>query len=413
MVRFWNVQRWQEIHRLAPIQEYDGGSLTALSCNPTGPLFSLGTDKGRIFLVNISIQSSMKILGSHYGPVTALCLGSNLLISSGADGSIRLWELLNINSHDLCVYRSVTLKSGSSAAIRSISLSTSQQVFISSDSDGCIHLWEVVSAELLAFYKGTKGPILDVIFSHNERWIIFANDQGLHLWEWQNEVPIRILTTRISIESLSLSPNDTLLACGNRNGSVELWDTISWNRLDTVEAHQGSVLVCIISEEKLISTGPDSSVKCWKITSDRQLLLQFETPPQLFLKDAIGEDISEISPTLKRIFKQQGVLLKKQGIVGIEQQSSMCISITQPEWYRHPHSIGKELLWTDSLVIASRLLEVVKEGVLDQVIASLEAGAEVGSRDENGNTPLHLALQKKTFKHSRSVAQIQCKSDYS
>lgn len=77
------------------------GYLTALTCSPTGKVLASADDHGVILLWDLASGKLIKRMKGHdRGGIWSLCWNAdgNLLMSGGADGTVRLWDTLKMDN---------------------------------------------------------------------------------------------------------------------------------------------------------------------------------------------------------------------------------------------------------------------------------------------------------------------------
>ena len=66
-------------------------------------------------------------------------------------------------------------------------------------------------------------------------------------------------------QSLAVSPDDTILVAGLRNGGIELFDLTTGEKITTLKGHTATVETLVFSHdaEMLVSTGQDGTILVW------------------------------------------------------------------------------------------------------------------------------------------------------
>ncbi|KAF2481550.1 transcription initiation factor TFIID, subunit TAF5 [Neohortaea acidophila] len=91
------VRMW-EIVRGSAVRLFTGhtGNVTALACSPSGHFLASADDRGEIILWNLPTGRLQKRMRGHgRGGIWSLdwCVESTLLVSGGADGTVRVWDV--------------------------------------------------------------------------------------------------------------------------------------------------------------------------------------------------------------------------------------------------------------------------------------------------------------------------------
>ena len=91
-VRMWDIQRGQAVR----IFTGHVGNVTALSCSPSGKMVASADDRGEIILWDLARGRLVKRMRGHgRGGIWSLdwSVESSVLVSGGADGTVRVWDV--------------------------------------------------------------------------------------------------------------------------------------------------------------------------------------------------------------------------------------------------------------------------------------------------------------------------------
>jgi len=93
----------------------------------------------------------------------------------------------------------------------------------------------------------------------------------LYALQYYGNGPVRIPVTN-SLQCLSVSPSQGLVAVGADDGSIYLWKSSDWSK-EALEGHQGAITdVSFAQDERtLLSSGIDGTLRWWDV-SDRKLV---------------------------------------------------------------------------------------------------------------------------------------------
>jgi len=139
-----------------------------------------------------------------------------------------------------------------------------------------VQLWDVTNGKLIANFSSEEPfHIFNLIFSPDGRMLASGDWNGaVHLWDVASGQVLRTLNGHTeSIESLAFSPDGRLLASGSFDGSVILWDVNSGQNIHSLEGHTDSVDGVVFSPDgSMIASGSqDNSVILWDAGNGQQL----------------------------------------------------------------------------------------------------------------------------------------------
>jgi WD40 repeat protein len=201
---------------------------TAVAFNPAGTMLaSAGADR-LVQVVNWPQETPAYRLDGHSGPVLAVAFSPDnaLLLTASADRSIKVWDaatgqLRRSFSHHTDIvhclaFRPARIDGGESS--RFLCASGSQ--------DKTVRVWQPVVGRMVRIVRGHEGPVLALAYSANGARLYSAgkegivrvidadSDQILHSWTANDDW----------IYGLVISPDGQVLATGDWNGIVKLWD---------------------------------------------------------------------------------------------------------------------------------------------------------------------------------------------
>jgi len=136
-----------------------------------GSMLLLGTGLGVIYRWDLVTKKVLPALEGHSDEVTGFhtALDGKTLISTGADGLIRLWSLRT--------GRQISQPDGYVSPIRGAYSSDGQYVSIA-DSKGRVDLWNAASGKLAGVLRERGSPVLNLIFSPDGKSLAVANAVG-------------------------------------------------------------------------------------------------------------------------------------------------------------------------------------------------------------------------------------------
>lgn len=273
-------------------QAFKADKLNALAYSPDGKWLALGGSCGKIFLINtISISTGKikveKTFDQHTSSVTGLVFhphDCNILISSGNDNKIILW---NIENGDAFIISQDYHREGASA----VAFHPGGHLLASSDYDGNIAIWNMQQlTEPVKVIKKT-GP---------------DNPTG----------------HRAMIYALQFDPTGEVLASCSLDHNIHIWDTASWECKKILQGHTAGIISIAFNPKQpnfLASGGDDFSIRFWDIQNNQILSKKKGTKS--------GVSYISLSPDEK-----QFAVASPDGVIGIWNSEQLVC-----EWYSDFH----------------------------------------------------------------------------
>ena len=165
--------------------------------------------------------------------------------------------------------------------ISAFAFSSDGKKLVSGTMGGKVQMWDTETGVALApFFEGQnmeeavegdpgnfrvtyRDAIRALAFSSNGRLLAVGSDQKIRLLGSREYPPLK--DTPRGTQALVFSSDDTILATGMRDGSVELWNLATGDKLRTLNGHTAIVEVVVFSPDgkKLVSTGQDGTILLW------------------------------------------------------------------------------------------------------------------------------------------------------
>jgi WD40 repeat protein len=245
----------------------------ALRFSPDGRWLASADDNGGVRLWNVAQPQDNVLLGRHQGNVRGLAFARGergpILVSTGYDGEVRLWDYGNpdaaavvIRGHDgeinvlaegaaergaptdllvtagydhsLRVWHTTSpfaephrvLRAGSAVADVAVNPSGTQLAAYATD-DEAIQIWDVQSGERGLLLERGDAPISALAYDRDGATLWSGSRDGaISHWDaGEGALLRRFRGSEDAISSLAASPDGGLLASGGEDGMIRLWTT--------------------------------------------------------------------------------------------------------------------------------------------------------------------------------------------
>ncbi|MDE0866981.1 MAG: DUF1559 domain-containing protein, partial [Rubripirellula sp.] len=293
-----DVPSGKERHRLPNfVLSNDIDSIMTFS--PDGRRLAASDADGGIWVHDVSTGARQAVLLGHAGEVYGLSFSPDgrRLISGGADMSVRLWDVASMRQ--IHIYRGHT--AGAGYGVLGVAFSSDGRRLVSSGYDMVVKVWDASFGEPTATETADNNTSLATEFSVDRRTSV----EYLTLSGHQR-----------SIEALSVSLDGTRAATASLDGTVQIVDLNSNERLLTFTGHDGvngrDAMVGAVAfspDGRLVASGSGGSGRLG-VTSEPGYILLWNSADGQLVHTLVGHKfpISQLqfTPDGKRLVSSSG-----------------------------------------------------------------------------------------------------------
>jgi serine/threonine protein kinase len=212
----WDLQTAQ---RIATFQRGDAG-LTAVAFAGAATRVATASNDGMIALWDVAQPSApLHVFDGHEKSVEALAYTPerSLLLSGGADKTMRLWDLPTLTQK--------RRYGGPRDMVSSVAFSHNGRLLAGGALDGRVRVWSVLSSRRLRTLRGHTGRVAAIAFAPHAQTLASAGSDGtVRLWDLKRGRTIRALTGHTGgATGVAFAPDGERLATAGANGMVRLW----------------------------------------------------------------------------------------------------------------------------------------------------------------------------------------------
>ncbi|MBY0527075.1 MAG: hypothetical protein K2R98_27015 [Gemmataceae bacterium] len=235
------------------------GAVNAVA--PGGTLVAGGTADNRLILWNAADGKVLSNGVAHGGPVTGVSFHpqATQLVTSGADGLVKLWALPPVPGRALAHPDGVT----------SIALSPDQKRLITGGTDKVVRSWNLTTNAIERQFPGHAGAVTAVALSPNGQLLVSGGDDAtIRFWNQTNGQQSDMFGGHAApVTTLAFHPANTQLLSASEDGTVKLWALPP--AAPKLFAHPDLLTSAAISPDgaKLLTGCNDKQARLWNLTS--------------------------------------------------------------------------------------------------------------------------------------------------
>ena len=139
-----------------------------------------------------------------------------------------------------------------------------------------VRLWDVVTQQNVSSFKHEDdyaSGVGAVSFSRNGRSVAAIGVDTVTAWDVTTGRIISNLRHTSSLRSVSFSPNTTTVAASGSDGTVQLWNVATQQKIGTLDGHMSNVSSVAFSHDgkTLASGSSDRTIKLWDLETQQEI----------------------------------------------------------------------------------------------------------------------------------------------
>jgi WD40 repeat protein len=142
-------------------------------------------------------------------------------------------------------------------------------------SDGEILLWDLAAGAVVQEAAWHQGTVVDLAFSPDGRQVASAGDREVIVSAARGGAVLRRLAVAgHSPSCLAFSPDGRLLAIGEQESNIRIWDVSADVQVHLLTGHDRRINDVVFSRTggRLASASDDGTVKLWDVSTGQELL---------------------------------------------------------------------------------------------------------------------------------------------
>lgn len=255
-IKLWDQKKGQCVWTIKGHQK----SVTSIAFSPDGKTLVSGSYDDTIKLWNLKTQSLIWTLEGYNVSINSVCFDPfrhNLVLGSD-DGEVKLWDIQK--------GRLIHILKGHSGPVRCVGYSPDGEIIASGGVDRKIKIWDAATGHLTNTLKSGASPITTVTFSPDGRMLASSTGRLLEFWDLESGSRVSYLRERErkGFKCISLSPDGKTLASGGGR-FIKLWKVKNRHFIKTLKGDFFEVYSLSFSHDgKILASGnEDSSVRLW------------------------------------------------------------------------------------------------------------------------------------------------------
>jgi RNA polymerase sigma factor (sigma-70 family) len=247
--------------RLRQFPSPQGANRAALS--PDGKTLAVGGIGTTLW--DVATGRRLKELDKEFAAsVTFAADGKTLAV--GTDKGVNLWDIAG--GKKVCQFNHAS-------TIRAVAFAFGGKVLASVGEDGTVRLWDVATGKESRRWDAGKGHFQSLAAAPAGAWLAHADEQVVRLLDADSGREVRLLGPKpYRAGKVAFSPDGKILACGQYDGAIYLWEVATGKQTARWRAPTPSIYALAFAPDGkvLVSAGHGGSdVRWWDVASGREI----------------------------------------------------------------------------------------------------------------------------------------------
>ncbi|XP_076671392.1 transducin beta-like protein 3 [Andrena cerasifolii] len=283
IVKVWEMRTGAEVYAqensITSAAKEGNVLITHLIFNSSDNSFAVVTGDHNIIIHSLTtFECTKQLVGYSDEILDIVYLGNNeshiVIATNSCD--IKLYDVSTMNCQILCGHTDIVLSLATTPA--------NIYLFLSSAKDNSIRVWlmdkETAKVSCIASAVRHTASVGSVAISQASlKYLVsVSQDSCLKLWNLPNNMEFKdaeslnvahtVLAHQKDINSVTVSPNDKLIATGSQDKTAKLWSANDLKLLGVFRGHRRGVWCVRFSpiDQVLLTTSADCTVKLWSLT---------------------------------------------------------------------------------------------------------------------------------------------------
>jgi serine/threonine protein kinase len=275
MVKTWDSESGAPLHSFVyarPVSETitNNTTVTAIVYSPNGKNVAIGYKNGAINYFPAD-QGTPLMRVENYPAVEDLAISADnrFIYASNGSRDISVWDI-QASKKDSTVLTNPT-------SVNNLSVSSDQQLLLAGGGGNSVYLWDLLESKNISSFPNLGGRVTDFDFSYDNKLVTIGLGTGV-IKVFATPAPADYSKTQVpllsipgyseQILSIASAPNQLIIASGNHEEGLKLWDTQSGENIFSLNQSRRSINEIYFSSDGLwlATSHAGGLLRVWDVT---------------------------------------------------------------------------------------------------------------------------------------------------
>ncbi len=236
-----------------------------------GRVLAVGCDNSTVQLWDYAGRSLKELVPGPGPPVKCLAYSHDgrFLATGYDDGGLILWGIENRRMIARFSDPGVSGKRAHSHGVTSLVFNLDDRLLVSSGGDDIIRIWDMAGKKLRSGLRGHLSSVFSVDISPDGRYLVSGSrDTSVILWDLEKATMIKILYQHGDlVQKVRYSPDGSLIASAGNDTDIKIWNVREDREELPLAGHENDVNSLDFSPDSrtIISGSRDYSIRFWDV----------------------------------------------------------------------------------------------------------------------------------------------------
>jgi len=282
LVKTWNsksgefLQNYSSTRSLSNSSDYSN-AVTAISYSVDGKNIAIGYKSGIINFFPVK-QGTATLTISEYPSVEDLAISADnrFIYASNGSKNINIWNIQDGKKGQTAL--------SNSTPVSNMTLSSDRQLLLAGGNGSSVYIWDLFEGKQINTFSNPGSRVTDFDFSYDGKYVAIGLSTGaINIFETPDpkdfsKTPIPLVSVNgysKQIQSIAFSPQQLIVASGNIEEGLKLWDALNGQNTFTLDQSMRGINKIYFSPDGLwlATAHDDGQLRIWDVNKAQEVFI--------------------------------------------------------------------------------------------------------------------------------------------